>query len=172
MNIFLTFNDSIRIGDLGVAKQLEPNKSHAHAQVGTPYYMSPEILQDIPYNEKSDVWSLGCVLYQLATFKRPFEAPNGMSLAFKIQKAQYVPLSNIYSPALHRLIENCLTKDHLKRKSIAELLEDPGGRGTKLASCLRYFYVSNKNCLLRGGFEEQTSRSQVGRFTQVIFGCH
>ncbi|KAL4508571.1 hypothetical protein ABPG72_003875 [Tetrahymena utriculariae] len=125
MNIFLTGNEQIRIGDLGVAKQLQDNKSHAHSQVGTPYYMSPEIIQDIPYNEKSDVWSLGCVLYQLATFKRPFEATNQGSLVLKIQKAQYIPISSNYSQQLHRLIELCLTKDHQKRYSIKQLLTDP-----------------------------------------------
>ncbi|EAS05882.2 plant dual-specificity MAP kinase kinase family domain protein (macronuclear) [Tetrahymena thermophila SB210] len=125
MNLFLTGNEQIRIGDLGVAKQLENNKSHAHSQVGTPYYMSPEIIQDIPYNEKSDVWSLGCVLYQLATFKRPFEATNQGSLVLKIQKAQYIPISSNYSPQLHRLIELCLTKEHQKRYSIKQLLTDP-----------------------------------------------
>ncbi|KAL4431664.1 hypothetical protein ABPG74_017293 [Tetrahymena malaccensis] len=124
MNLFLTGNEQIRIGDLGVAKQLQDNKSHAHSQVGTPYYMSPEIIQDIPYNEKSDVWSLGCVLYQLATFKRPFEAANQGSLVLKIQKAQYIPISSNYSPQLHRLIELCLTKEHQKRYSIKQLLTD------------------------------------------------
>lgn len=81
MNIFLTSNDSIRIGDLGVAKRLESTSAHARNLVGTPYYMSPEILQDIPYNDKSDVWSLGCVLYQLITFRKPFEASTMVSLA-------------------------------------------------------------------------------------------
>jgi NIMA (never in mitosis gene a)-related kinase 1/4/5 len=58
----------------------------AHTIVGTPYYLSPELCEEKPYNHKSDIWSLGCVLYELITFKHPFEAKNQGSLIMKIVK--------------------------------------------------------------------------------------
>lgn len=77
MNMFLTKNSTeIRIGDLGVAKYLGETNNLAKTMVGTPYYLSPEICEEKPYNEKSDVWSLGCILYELCTYKHPFEANN------------------------------------------------------------------------------------------------
>lgn len=99
MNIFLTKNYSeIRIGDLGVAKSLlnvvEPL---SHTFIGTPYYLSPEICEEKPYNNKSDVWALGCVLYELCTFKHPFEASNPSSLAIKILKNKVEPLPITFS---------------------------------------------------------------------------
>ena len=65
MNIFLTRDETVRIGDLGVAKVLTENVNFAHTMVGTPYYLSPEMCEEKPYNEKSDVWALGCVLYEM-----------------------------------------------------------------------------------------------------------
>lgn len=74
--------DCIRIGDLGVAKLLSDQNNFARTmvmnyiitQVGTPYYLSPEMCEEKPYNEKSDIWALGCVIYELCTFRHPFEA--------------------------------------------------------------------------------------------------
>lgn len=84
MNIFLGKDDKVKIGDLGVAKQLNQTNNLAHTVVGTPYYLSPELCEEKPYNNKSDIWSLGCVLYELCTFRYPFEATNRMSLMIKI----------------------------------------------------------------------------------------
>ena len=74
-NIFLNKDLNIKIGDLGIAKILQ-DTNHAHTFIGTPFYLSPEICEEKPYNEKSDVWALGCVLYELITFKHPYNASN------------------------------------------------------------------------------------------------
>ena len=76
MNVFLAKNNSVRIGDLGVAKVLNDNTNFAKTFVGTPYYLSPEMCEEKPYNEKSDIWAFGCLLYELCTFKHPFDAKN------------------------------------------------------------------------------------------------
>ena len=89
LNIFLTKDDKVRIGDLGVAKVLSQT-NFAKTFVGTPYYLSPEICEEKPYNEKSDVWALGCILYEMATFKHPFNANNQGALILKILTLFYV----------------------------------------------------------------------------------
>ena len=76
MNIFLTRDEHVRIGDLGVAKVLGNQTNFASTMVGTPYYLSPEMCEEKPYNEKTDIWALGCVLYELCTFNHPFDANN------------------------------------------------------------------------------------------------
>ncbi|KAG8001892.1 Serine/threonine-protein kinase Nek3 [Nibea albiflora] len=70
-NIFLTDNGTIKLGDFGSACILNSSKAYAHTYVGTPYYVAPEIWDNKPYNNKSDVWSLGCVLYELCTLRHP-----------------------------------------------------------------------------------------------------
>ena len=62
---FLNLIVFFRIGDLGVAKAMHENANFAHTMVGTPYYLSPEMCEEKPYNEKSDIWALGCVLYEM-----------------------------------------------------------------------------------------------------------
>ena len=84
--MFLGKDDKVKVGDLGVAKLLNQTQNMAHTIVGTPYYLSPELCEEKPYNHKSDIWSLGCVLYELITFKHPFEAKNQGSLIMKIVK--------------------------------------------------------------------------------------
>ena len=79
LNIFLTKNLDAKIGDLGVAKVLE-DTNHANTFIGTPYYVSPEMCKNKPYNEKSDIWALGCILYELLTFNHPFTATNQAAL--------------------------------------------------------------------------------------------
>ena len=88
LNIFLTKNYDAKIGDLGVAKILE-NTNHAMTFIGTPYYVSPEMCRNKPYNEKSDIWALGCILYELLTFNHPFTATNQAALFIKILNNKY-----------------------------------------------------------------------------------
>ena len=84
LNIFLTENNHIKIGDFGVSKKLINNNIYAYTFVGTPYYLSPEICQNKPYDEKSDVWSLGVVLYELITLNKPFDSESQIVLFMKI----------------------------------------------------------------------------------------
>merc|ERR1719420_2933551 len=91
-NIFLSKKDGDRVGcvkiaDFGISKILSTEKSLARTQVGTPYYLSPEICQKLPYGEPSDVWALGCVLYELCALRVPFEAQDLPRLFDKILRS-------------------------------------------------------------------------------------
>jgi len=68
-NIFLTANNCVKIGDFGISKVLQGTLEAAMTVVGTPYYMSPEVCQNRPYTMKSDIWALGCILYELCTLE-------------------------------------------------------------------------------------------------------
>ncbi|RYG91055.1 hypothetical protein EON65_59405, partial [archaeon] len=73
-NIFLTLEGVIKVGDLGLSRAMSEHTVQAHSKVGTPLYMSPEVLKGEGYDFKSDIWSLGCLLYELAMLKSPFKA--------------------------------------------------------------------------------------------------
>ena len=126
MNIFLTKKNEIKIGDLGVAKFLS-NNSNAITCIGTPYYLSPEICKEKPYNSKGDVWALGCILYELCTFEKPFSASNPAALILKIINGNYIPLNEInngmnYSSELQKMIEITLQKDYLIRPLMIDII--------------------------------------------------
>ena len=69
----MTKDENIKIGDLGVAKQLDAREDLTRTRIGTPYYLSPEIVNKKSYNHKTDIWSLGVILYELCTLKKPFD---------------------------------------------------------------------------------------------------
>ena len=123
MNIFLKSGFQVKIGDLGVAKILLKN-SFAKTLIGTPYYLSPEICKEIPYNNKSDVWALGCILYELCTFKHPFDAKNQGALILKIMSNKPQNIDNYYSKELNDLIFLLLEKDSQKRPSCRDILQN------------------------------------------------
>lgn len=113
-----------KIGDLGVARKLNKN-SLAKTFIGTPYYLSPEICEERPYNDKSDVWALGCILYELCTYKHPFNAKTQASLIMKILKGKYDPIRSCYSKDLKDLISMMLTKNDYMRPNVYQIFKKP-----------------------------------------------
>ena len=118
----MTKSGKLKIGDLGVAKEVK--ESHTHTVVGTPYYLSPELWEEKPYNNKSDIWSLGCILYELCTLKHPFDAKTQGGLFLKIIKEDYEPISSIYSGTLADIINGWLQKNWKDRPSINDILDN------------------------------------------------
>ena len=84
-NIFINNSNHIKLGDFGLSREMGEHSEFAQTHVGTPYYMSPEQVRNMNYNEKSDIWSAGCLIYEMAALKRPFEAGNHLALAKKIE---------------------------------------------------------------------------------------
>lgn len=114
----------VKIGDFGISKVLS-SKSKAHSVIGTPCYISPELCEGKPYNQKSDIWALGCVLYELATLKRAFEASNLPALVLKIMKGNFNPISERYSEDMKNLVLSMLQVDPAKRPTLPQIMAQP-----------------------------------------------
>lgn len=113
--------DIAKIGDLGIAKLLK-NTIAAKTQIGTPHYMPPEIWKNRPYGFASDSWALGCLVYEMATFKVPFEARSMNELRYKVMKGTYPPIPSSYSRDLQQLVKECLDPAPEKRPSMDSIL--------------------------------------------------
>ncbi|XP_036065050.1 serine/threonine-protein kinase Nek5 isoform X2 [Onychomys torridus] len=125
-NIFLSKNGKVaKLGDFGTARALNNSMELAQTCAGTPYYLSPEICQNRPYNNKTDIWSLGCVLYELCTLKHPFESNNLHHLVLKICQARVAPISPHFSLDLQSLIPQLFKVSPQDRPSINSLLKRP-----------------------------------------------
>lgn len=121
-NIFMLGTGRLVLGDLGIAKALGSTTQLAQTTIGTPYYMSPELFKNLQYNHKSDIWALGCVLYEMATFSHPFEASSLHSLAGKIMKGKYTAIHHGYSRHLHQLISSMLALSPADRPDLDAIL--------------------------------------------------
>ncbi|XP_062417230.1 serine/threonine-protein kinase Nek3 isoform X2 [Pungitius pungitius] len=121
-NIFLTDNGTIKLGDFGSACILNSSKAYAHTYVGTPYYVAPEIWDNKPYNNKSDVWSLGCVLYELCTLRHPFQASSWKSLILKVCRGAYPPVPDRLPYELQHLLKQMFKTNPKDRPSLHSIL--------------------------------------------------
>ena len=113
----MTKSGETKLGDLNVSKIAK--KGLLSTQTGTPYYASPEVWKDRPYDNKSDIWSLGCVLYEMAALLPPFRAQSMQGLATKVTRGIYDPLPSMFSAELNSVIKSCLQVDPKKRLSCA-----------------------------------------------------
>ena len=121
-NVFMTADGRCKLGDFGVSKVLSGTTQLAQTAVGTPYYLSPEICENKAYDNKSDIWSLGCVLYELCTLQHPFEGASLKLLIVKILRGNYAPVSSRYSRAVRDVIAQMLQRDPARRPSVNEIL--------------------------------------------------
>ena len=123
-NLFLTKSGMMKLGDLNVSKVSK--KGMMHTQTGTPYYASPEVWKDKPYDNKSDIWSLGCVLYEMITLLPPFRATSMQGLANKVTRGVYDPISSRYTADLQQMLKSCLQVNPANRPSCEKILATPG----------------------------------------------
>ncbi|NXI48842.1 NEK11 kinase, partial [Chloroceryle aenea] len=123
-NIFLK-NNLLKIGDFGVSRLLMGSCDLATTFTGTPYYMSPEALKHQGYNTKSDIWSLGCILYEMCCMNRAFTGHNFLSVVLKIVEGDTPSLPDRYPSELNAVLGSMLNKNPSLRPAAAEILKTP-----------------------------------------------
>ncbi|KAJ5073401.1 camk family protein kinase [Anaeramoeba ignava] len=124
-NIFISKKGLLKIGDFGISRILSNTYEKAKTLIGTPYYISPEILENKPYSFQSDIWSLGVVIYEICHLKRPFESDNIYGLVLKILNSEPPSLPSFYAKDLQDFILSFLQKDPQKRPTITQAYESP-----------------------------------------------
>ena len=122
-NIFLFSDGTAKIGDLNVSKVAQ--KGLGYTQTGTPYYASPEVWNENPYDNKSDIWSLGCVTYEMLTLHPPFRAKNMEELYNRVIKGQFKKIGNKYSEDMNEIIGFLLKVNPRDRPNCDEILKHP-----------------------------------------------
>ena len=122
-NVFLFSNGCAKLGDLNVSKVAR--RGLGYTQTGTPYYASPEVWKDKPYDHKSDVWSLGCVLYEMITLRPPFRAKDMEGLFNKVCKGQFSKIPERFSEDLFTIVQYLLQVNSIQRPSCDQILQHP-----------------------------------------------
>lgn len=125
-NIFIEKNDRLRLADFGISKALESTMAQAKTFIGTPYYLSPELCEGSPYGPPSDVWAVGCVAYEMASFRTPFHAARNLpDLCYRICNAEVAPIPDCYSSELSEIVYRMLDRCPKTRATAQEILETP-----------------------------------------------
>ena len=119
-NVFLQKNGGVKLGDMNVSTVSKSGMMQT--QTGTPFYCPPEVFKNESYNKKCDIWSLGCVIYELTALKPPFLAKDIGSLQKKVIKGDYPKIPRHFSNDLAEVLGNCLVLDPQVRYSAWELL--------------------------------------------------
>lgn len=122
-NVFLAEDGSVKIGDMNVSKVMK--EGMLKTQIGTPYYMSPEIWRNQQYDDRSDIWSLGCMIYELAALRPPFLGDSFPELKRNVLAGRYTPIPHVYSSELATVIASMVNLSATSRPNAEELLANP-----------------------------------------------
>lgn len=125
-NVFITAQGTVKLGDLGLSRFFGKSTGMAFSLVGTPYYMSPERINQDGYDFQSDIWSLGCILYEMAALHSPFsgENMNLQILVEKIEKCEYPDLpDDLYTHELRNVVKMCLNLKPELRPNISQICQ-------------------------------------------------
>eukprot|EP00746_Dinoflagellata_sp_MGD_P142034 gnl/MRDRNA2_/MRDRNA2_75044_c0_seq2.p1 gnl/MRDRNA2_/MRDRNA2_75044_c0~~gnl/MRDRNA2_/MRDRNA2_75044_c0_seq2.p1 ORF type:complete len:534 (+),score=68.96 gnl/MRDRNA2_/MRDRNA2_75044_c0_seq2:75-1676(+) len=140
---------NLKIGDFGIAKSLESTHAFAQTCIGTPYYLAPEICEDKPYSWGSDIWAMGCVLFEVCALHVPFDAQSLHSLMERITRGRVPNIPDAYSKDLRQVCCEMLNRNQHRRPSAALLLQAP---------------VLQK-CMFKLLQEEQSLNAEVGQLS-------
>lgn len=116
----------LMLGDFGISVVLD-ERTHAQTCIGTPHYLSPEMMKGETYKQTSDIWSFAVMLFEVASLSRPFVGNNICSLALQIVECVPADIINSsgFSPELSRLLSDVMAKTPNRRASATEALETP-----------------------------------------------
>ena len=160
-NLFLMKNGLLKLGDLNVSKIAK--LGIAQTQTGTPYYISPEIWDDQPYDYKCDIWSVGCIIYEMCTLRPPFRGTSLKDLYRNIKNGYYIPISNYYSRDIKDLVSMMLVVDYRKRASADELLNT-----NIVKNWIKKIKYDNFNSQLGQEIENNYSKNSKANLIQTI----
>lgn len=149
---------ALKLGDFGIAKVLNSTTDLAMTQIGTPFYMSPELFNNKPYGYKSDVWGLGCVLYEVVNGQRPFDAQSINGLALKVLKGRYTPITAGCSEETKCLIKSMLSTNPAHRPTLQEVLHN---------SSIRLRIRPAMDAVITAGFPEMKSFTEQTLIEQL-----
>ena len=173
-NILISGNNQCKLADFNVSKVVKLQDGFLKTQTGTPYYASPEVWRDLPYDFKSDVWSVGCVLYEMCALIPPFKGKNMHVLFKKVTSAHYKPLPNRYSSELREIVEMMLQPNPNLRPNCQQLLRMPAvmevvrmlshiDKNILTAMQSSFTGLKLSNSLSQNTFEENLFQSQTVR---------
>lgn len=155
-NMFLAKDDILKIGDFGISKMLDNTAACARTTIGTPYYLSPEICQERPYSWASDIWALGCILFELCALKVPFDAPNIRELVKKITRGPTPVIPGRFSHDMRQLVADLLERDCRKRPPAEHILQRP-----IIQSEIRQMLKEHSDFQASGGVAQQPDVAQT-----------
>lgn len=123
-NVFLTKEGIVKLGDMNVSRVAKGGMMRT--QTGTPYYACPEVWKDMPYDSRSDIWSAGCVLYEMITKLPPFRAQTMKGLYAKVLSGKYEAIPAHYSADMRQVLRSCLQVRQSERPKCDKILNMPG----------------------------------------------